>query len=439
MPVLVGDGGRLIRRDGTPSVLPRPSVPLAQWDSAGSTGVSVRFGDASVTVNYATVVREQPAVFTAVGKLTRVLSSLPLKTYVRDANGDKRRVQGDALDRLLRRPAPRMTTHDLVEGVGRNLFTFGNALLVKVRPGPGRPPDGLVVAPWPCVEPHTDDTGRVEGWVLRARDRMVWLDPEEVVHVAWRAPDSELGVSPLQPLAVTIALEEAAQRYAVANFRNAVRPSGAFVLPADAKLTREQRDELRRELRASHDGVDNAFRMMLLSGGASWQPMSQNAEEAELVAQRKRSREEIAALFDLHPSALGDTSAQTFNNMVEANRSLYEQTLLPHCTMIAERLQAQLIDPERAFPGRFVEFDFAERLRGDREKEIQALTAAVAGGLMTVNEARRALNLNRQDTANADRVLVPVNNLQPLASLPEGPATPAGTDPAAPGDPGQPE
>jgi hypothetical protein len=68
-------------------------------------------------------------------------------------------------------------------------------------------------------------------------------------------------------------------------------------------------------------------------------------------------------------------------------------------------------------PDVFVEFDFGLILRGDRQKEIQALREGVGMAIYTPNEARGALNLPASESDAADELFLPTNNLGPIGAV----------------------
>lgn len=406
MPVLVGAGDKLVLRNGSQSSLARPSVPLSAFYGGGG----VQLVGENRFVSYTNVYRTQALVYTVVNVLTRLMATLPLKVYRRDGNRDKERVYDSPLATLIREPAPRCSTGDLAERIALDALVFGNCLLYKVREDTGAPPRYLVPLDWRFVTPQGEDGGPVEFWSTGQFGDTRHLAVEDVVHVAWQAPGCSVGISPLQPLAVTLALEDAALRYSTAAFTNGNRPTGALVLPEGVRLKPDERDKLKAEIASQHGGVDNAFSIALLQNGMRWEAFSQNAEEAELVALRQRNREEVAAAFGMSGPMVNDLTHGTFSNVTELYRQLYESVVRPWLTMIEGKLAAQLVRDEQGFDGDFVEFDYADRLRGDRTQELAVLREAAGGPIYTRNEARRALNLARVDDPEADR-LVTTNNM----------------------------
>lgn len=415
MPTLLTEDDRLVTVSGRRSWLKRGSVPLSTWNGGGSVPL---LGDKSIS--YASLYRKQPWVAIAVNKLARQVARLPLKVYRKDSQGDRERVRDHPLVDLIERPWPRGSANDLKQAVAFPTLLHGNGLLGKNRSGRGRPPSSLVPLDWRFAIPHFEDGEPVFAWETTQIDgKPRYLAPEEVIHTAWWAPDGPVGVSPLQQLGVTIGLEDAAYRYQTSSFDNAVRPAGALVTPAEVDLGTEERAELRDEVHGVHGGVDNAFRMMLLTGGVTWEAFSQTAVEAELIEQRKLNREEVAAVYDIPPPLIGILDHATYSNVSEMHRMLYMTVLGPWLDLIEQKLQAQLLDGEPAFEGLFVEFDLSEVLKGDTRQRILALKDGIGTGLYTINEARKIENLPRIDHPLANQPLIPANNLSPLG---EGPA-----------------
>lgn len=410
MPTIVTTGDRLLTTGGQPSWLKRPSVPLSAYAGGSALGLA-----GGLSISYAQLYRTQPWVAVAINKLVRQMSRLPLKVYKRRSDGEKERAT-DGPAPLFEQPWKRGSPNKLKQAFSFPVFLHGNSLIAKSRPAKGAPPDSLIPLDWRFIKPGADSFGNpVDYWsTTQFGGEERFIAPDEVVHTAWWAPDGPIGVSPLQQLGVSIRLEEAAQRYQTSAFENGVRTAGALVLPPDSKLKREEREELRQEIHDTHGGVDQAFRLMLLSGGMDFKGMSQTAVEAELIEQRKLTREEVAAVYDIPPPLIGILDHATYSNVAEMHRMLYVTVLGPPLVMVEETIKAELIDPEPAWEGYFVEFDLSEVLKGDTLKEIQALREAIQTGLMTPNEGRQVRNLGKSDNPAADQLYMPANNMAPL-------------------------
>lgn len=407
-------GGQL-RPGGDHQPFPRSSVPLSQY--AGH-GVEL-LGDGR-TISYEELYRTQLYVGVMVHKITRQIARLPLKTYKRTATGDRERVRGGRLPALLRNPFPRGGGTHLKQAIAMPALINGNSALRKARDAPGTPPVRLEPLAWGSLRVHGDRTAPVDLWETAQPGQPRYIGPDDVVHVAWRGLDGPIGISPLRQLAVTIAIEDAAQRYQKSMLANSARPESAIEV-SDAFLgwDPEQREAhlamLREDVTYLHAGPDNGGRPAVLPAGMKWNAIGHTAAEAELINQRKLSREEIAACYDIPPPLIALLEKSTFNNITELHRMLYVTILGPWLSLIEETLQVQLIGPEPAFAGDlYIEFDLSEVLKGDTLQRAQALALQIGYGVLTIDEAREIENRPRFNLPETSRPLYPGNNLKPV-------------------------
>lgn len=423
MTALLAADGRLLRRSA-----PR-GIPSSLYGFGGGLLFDGVWTDASedteadaVLVSFSEIYNTQPVVAAAVNKLTRQGATLPLKVYRRKESGERERVTDHPLADLLSRPVARRGPVHLKQWVFMPLLTHGNSILAKYRADPDGPPTALLPVDWRCVEAYAPTGGPVEWWATTQTGERRWISVEDTLHFAWESPDGEVGTSPLRQLGTTVQIEDAAQRYEKAMFRNGARPTGVIQGPEGVVLDPDIRAEMRADLEKLYAGIDNAGRPALLPGGFSWEAIAHTAHEAELIAQRKLDREEIAMVYDLPGPLIGDLEHGTYSNVTELNKQLYKSVLRPWLTLFEEVVQAHLIDPEPAWEGLFVEFDYGEQLKGDPKDLAEALRVQVEAGLLTRNEARKLLNMPRSDAPQADELTVNANNQAPLAGTSAGPA-----------------
>lgn len=426
MTTLVSYGDRLITASGRESWLKRPGVPLGSFGQ----GALALSGDGRV-VSYQQIYEQQPWVAVSVHKLARQIARLPLYAH-RIVEGT--RWEGESvpvsldhpLALLLCRPWPRAGELHLKQKAAFPALVHGNGTLAMFRDSVGGPPTSMVPLDYRYLTAHSmGGDGEIDVWETSQAGRPRLLAPEDVLHFAWEGGAGDIGVSPLKQLGVTLRTEDAAQRYQASSFDNAARPSGALVLPQDSRLDADERQELREEIRGQHAGVDQAFKVALLSGGMDWKPFSHTAVEAELIEQRKLNREEVAAVYDIPPPLIGILDHATYSNVAEMHRMLYGMVLGPWLTLIEDTLKAQLIDTYEPWAAErlYVAFDLTEVLKGDALKEVQAVREGIQTGVLTQNEGRRRLNMSRYDDPAADQLLVPTNNLTPVGASPDGGAT----------------
>lgn len=351
--------------------------------------------------SYAKMYRTQPWVYAAVRKRANAIGMLPIKVYrPSEEEGEKERVRDGSLIALLDRPNPDWTPTptEFKRYWSSSLDIYGNFLAVKTAPTteladrmPGAPSE-LWPVPWWRVEVVEGDREPVAFYVVRTDDGKPYpFLPTEVIHDAYYSPDSPVGVSPLEPLRRTLAIEDAASRETLASFANASRPAGVFVTEGRA-LSPDQADAIRRQLHEEYGGVDNAYRVAVLGGGLKWQPTQFTHQETELIPVRKLMREEVAAAFGIDPTQLGILDRATFSNVTEAHRSFYMDNILPTTVQMEETLEAQLLAPEPEWADLDLEFDMAEVLKADIKSRAEAYATLIRVGLKP-NEIRHYENL----------------------------------------------
>jgi len=380
---------------------------------------------------YETLYRTQPWVYTVVNKIAKALARLPLKAYELDeASGSRQRLREHPLASLLRTPWPGGSQYSMVEFVMIQKLVHGNALLVQEQSQQmGAPPVALWPVDWAQVKILRGKTTPIAGYrVETGAVRKTWL-PDEVLHFRAASIDGIAGISPLQPLARTLTLEDAAQRASISSFRNGMRPATAYVVPG--RLQPQQRSELEAKLRQQNTGVDTRGGNMLLEGGADLKSVTHTAQEAELVMSRKLNREEVAATYNVDPTQIGILDRATFSNVEEAHRGFYMDTLGPEATQVEDVFSTQLISRFFDFEGTFVEFDMADVLKGNLESRFLAYSQSLVAGWITRNEVRAFENLPPVNDRGADALYAPLNMVALDGRIPSNESTPVGTPPLA--------
>jgi HK97 family phage portal protein len=425
-----------IAGSGRVKIATKPRKPKAEKKSWPLAGIESRFRrtDFRTSIDlvlnnpatYAELYRSQPWIYIAVNKIARSIAQLPLKCYSIDfETGNRQRLrEPDPLVMVTRQPSRFMGRQAFVLEVCSSLAIYGNALVLKDRSRKGGPPTELWPVDWSKVRIVAGDRQPIEAYEYHGANGIrTWL-PEDVIHFKWFGTDGLRGISPLEPLARTLALEDAAQRYATASFRNAARPNVAFV--TEGELEDDTLIDLRQQLQ-NNTGPDGSFQALLLQGGVKLEQFSHTAQEAEVIAHRKLNREEVAAAYQVDPTQIGILDRATFNNVEEAHRSFYMDTLGPWTTNIEEALMVQLVWPELQFANSFLEFDMTEVLKGNVKQRFDAYQSAVISGWMTRNEIRRLENLPPVDDRGADSLYAPLNETALDGRIPSDQRTPVGT------------
>jgi hypothetical protein len=155
---------------------------------------------------------------------------------------------------------------------------------------------------------------------------------------------------------------------------------------------------------------------MLLAGGATWQAFSHTAVEAELMAARTLTREEIAMVYDVPPPMIGDLTHGTYSQRAGTPFDAVRHDA-PSVAEADRGDVAGATDRPGARCGRRRDLRRVRPFRGSAwspKDQLDALAAAFGAGLITLNEARKELNMPRLDDPSADKPFIPTNNQAPL-------------------------
>lgn len=329
------------------------------------------------------------AVYACVAAISETTASLPLLLYRRNGD-DRERASDHPLYRVLHDIAnPQMSALEFREYMQAAVLLRGNAYARIVR---GH--DGQVRELWP-LNPDTVS-------VLRVGDRLAYeyadrdgkvqrLLQDECLHLRHRlGDDGVLGISPITANRETVELAIAERDHGNATFRNGAKLLGVLKYPG--KLKPEQKVALRESWASRHGGAANGGGTAVLEEGMEYQSISMTLEDAEWIAARQFSVEEVARLFRVPPTVIGDLRHGNYSNSVEMNRQFVTMALRRHLSMWEQGIARQLLtDAGRRIY--FAEHNVEGLLRGDSVNRADFYEKGIRAGWMLKSEARRLENL----------------------------------------------
>ena len=334
-------------------------------------------------------------VLACVGAISGAISSLPVWVYRRTSNG-RELVEDHPIMWLVRNgPNRHQTWPDFVEWWIASTLLRGNGLSEVKRDGAGRVTE-MVPIPWEHASVVLLPSGRLAydvtdiNTVYGGTGRMRRLLDGEVTHLRDRSDDGLLGRSRLQRAASVVSAGLAVQEHAASMFENQATPSGAIEI--EAKVSPEQQRQIAENLR-QFSGSSNARKVLVLDQGMQFKPISLSAEDAELLASRRFSTEELARLYQVPPPIIGDLSHGTFTNSETAGRWFAQHTLTPWIRKMETDMQRSLLS-EAARVNHEIEIDLTGFLRGDPETRWKSHEIAVRNEILDVNEIREMEGYN---------------------------------------------
>lgn len=334
------------------------------------------------------------AVTASVAAIASALASAPVIIYRRTPDGRKEQA-GHPLRFLFDEgPNPLQSWPDFAESWIAGTLLHGNGLVEVV--GGGAAVDALRFIPWGNVAWQQAPSGRLVYDVAEQgpAGRRYRLLADGVAHLKDRSDDGLIGRSRLSRAAEAVAHGLDLQTRQRAVVANGAAPSGAIT--SEQPISPEAMGRLRHGLDERHSGAGNAGRVLILSDGLKWQGLGFSPEDAELLASRKFSVEEIARLYAVPPPLIQDYSHNTFTNSAAAGRWFAQFTLMPWARKIEAVLGRALF---AAGSGLELEIDLSGLLRGDPETRWAAHKIATDAGILDADEIREIEGYNPRGKA----------------------------------------
>lgn len=361
---------------------------------------------AGVDVNYTTAMRHQD-VYTSVRIKAESLGQLPLNLYRIKDNIRYKIHSGREYNIFTQRPNKYQTWQEFIEfyvtiielrgnfyaEVKRN--KFGNVYEIV----PFKNQDGISV--------NMDMYGNVY-YTYSTNDNKSFTSTKtysdnDILHIKLNSLNGYVGMSPISHTAKAIAGAIAGENHANSLFKNGARPSGVLSTDEAFGDDTEAVERLRKQWSDMHTGSDNTGKTAILEYGMTYTPITMTAVDAQLVEQRKISREQIASIFRIPLHMLNAASAMKYNTIEQTNISFFRDALMPLATKLENNIN-QILPLNHV-----IKFDEKQFVRGDRKTQVSNITAEIKSGLISINEGRTELNY--EPILGGDVFAVKTNNL----------------------------
>lgn len=340
-------------------------------------------------------------VLACIGAISSAMASLPAYVYRKLAKGREIDAGHPLATLITNGPNQHQTWADWVEWVIASVLLRGNALAEIVTDSRGAVSE-LRPIPWEWCSVQLLPNGRLAYDVVEmtaiggGTGRPRRLLQGEVFHLRDRSDDGLLGRSRLQRAASVVQAGLSIQTFANELYRNGINPSGALQL--DQKLTQEQRDQLATNFRNSFAGPTKAARALVLDQGMKWEQISISPEDAEFLASRRFTVEELARLFNVPPPMAGDLSHGTFANVETLVRFFATNTLTPWVKKIESEFTRSVFSAANRST-HCLELDLSGLLRGDPAQRWAAWKIARDADILSADEIRQEEGWNPRGAA----------------------------------------
>lgn len=386
------------------------------------------------TLSGAVVDRDTALTFSAfyngVQQISQTVASLPFPVYRRLSETQRERYRTHNLWAPLNRKAsPYMTAFTWRETMTHHALVWGNGYSYKLRDRAGR------VIGFVLLNPERTDVQLKDGrpiYVHKTRSNepkeLAW---DDVFHLPGIGFDGLRGYSVLtvarESLGVGLALQEFGARF----FGQGTNVGGVIKRPATApKLSPEASTRLKNDLREQWEGLTKANKLLVLEEGMEYDKVGMPLDDAQFLASKQFSIQDIARWLNMPPHKLKDMSRSTFSNIEQEQLSYVVDTIRPWLVRWESSVNNFLVqDYEQN--DIFCEHLVDALLRGDISTRYAALATARQNGIINANEWRQLENWNPIEGEAGEAYLVQ-GAMIPTSSAGKTPALPEPESPAEP-------
>ena len=282
---------------------------------------------------------------------------------------------------LTERANPRLTAEAAKRKLIFDALVHGNGIALIERTVAGEP-----IGLWP-----------IDGWrvslppVRSLDDRTYWyypppgqagsgtrveLDGDDLIHIYGMSSTGYWGISAVDRCRDMLAHYMAVERWGSYFFANASTPSGLLSVP-DASPA--QIADIAASWKSAHGGAQ-VHKTAIIGGDARWTMVGPTMpEQGQYLGTRQALLEEIARIFSVPPTMIGDLTHGTYSNVEMEQRSFVSHTLEPWIQAFRSELIAKL--------GVTTSWRLDALQRGAPQERAAYYATMIGAGIMTAEQA----------------------------------------------------
>lgn len=384
-----------------------PRMPL---NSIGQpTNIFSSISDAGNTVTQQTALKLS-AVYATIRNISDDIAKLPIGVFKHEPDGDKIElsVEESKVAYLLKvRPMRGLIPFDLISSLVGQAILKGNSYAYIIRDQYYEPIGIKLIAPESVtIWVSEDDTityqvlgNNFMGYYMKEG----FYSSDDIIHIKGLSMDSIAGIPLLVYLNNVYGGAMASQDFANSFYKNGTNLGGTLTVEGtlDEPAYKRLADSI-----SAWRGAKNAGSTPILEGGTKYNPITINAEQAQVLQSRKFSVVEIARVLRIPLHKIQDLDKATFSNIEEQNIDYIVDTLQPWITKVEMELKSKLLT-EKQQKDHYININVSELLRGNSAARASFWHTLLTDGVVSINEVRSAENLNRVE--GGDSLYKPLN------------------------------
>ena len=365
-------------------------------------GDDIAFGNLSATNIDEKSVLQVNAVFSAVSLISDTISTLPLDAFIRV---DETRLPYRPKPAWVDKPDIDLPREAFYNSLIVSLLLDGNAFIRVFSNRRGEVINLTVLNPLQ-VEVMRNGIGRIQ-FSVEGEEKV--LTPEDMIFIPDLVRPGHLrGESRVRALNENFGLALALEKFAANFFGQGTNLSGIIEFPGN--LTAEQASNLANGFDNRHRGWRKGHRTGVLSGGATFKATQIDPQQSQSIEARHMAVEDVARAFNVPPHLLALPGTNSYASVEQTNLAWVTHGLRPIISKI-EGAMSPLLSRSPNGENAFLRFNLDGLLRADITSRTSAYSQMIQMGAMTINDVRRLEDLPPMPEEVADKVRVPLANV----------------------------
>ena len=355
--------------------------------------VSIQTDDSNVY--YGAKAINNSDVFSAIRILASDVASSPIQLL----RGDTVAVRDKYYNLLNNRPNDVTDGFHLKFALMANLLLNGNSYAEI--DDPNDPKEIKFVKNSSMTVKQDEDSGALIYEISDSKNHTRRIKPDHILHFKYFSQDGVTGVSPLMSLRDELNIQKSGNKMLAGFYKNGISSNGILTVEK-SDLDAKAKNHIRDEFEKANAGAQNSSKTIIMDSSMTYTPLEINSDVLKLVNSNDWSSKQIAKVFGLSTYQLG--VEENHSSVSQTNLNYINGTLSHYFNVFTSELNFKFLSGADRQSFRFN----TDRLFSvDPETTTQNVIKAVQGGILTINEGRKKMNLPAVD--GGDDLLVSLN------------------------------
>ena len=259
------------------------------------------------------------------------------------------------------------------------------------------------------LEPKPDEeNSRLIGSYLFTNDKghKIEIPLDQIVPLRYPDPANPVrGLGTMQACARTIDVDDAAERWNFAFFKNNAS-AGTKLKIATKNLTPEQKNKIKSQIKSQYQGVEKSQQLWVLFDDMDVEPFGTAPKDMDFNGQQKWTADKIRGLFRVPKALLAQTEGVNLASAKVAQEVFIRNVIKPKIERIVQQLNEFYVPQFENNEDLFL--DYVDPTDEDREMKLKTYESGIKNYWLTINEIRSMEGMEGLGT-QFDQIYMPIN------------------------------